>query len=123
MLEPSMSSPAPSLEGATALGGPVVRLEPGRGRDWATHVALAAWEGPLDAGRMERLHIEAASWQGKPVFFSVGGDWQALIVGTSRAEVGIDPRHSYFSGLRCFNAALESATRNCLRSSIRFSAD
>lgn len=39
--------------------------------------ARAAWEGPLDAGRMERLHIEAAAWQGKPVFFSVGGDWQA----------------------------------------------
>jgi hypothetical protein len=38
--------------------------------------ARAAWEGLLDAGRTERLHIEAAGWQGKPVFFSVGGDWQ-----------------------------------------------
>ena len=47
MLEPSMSTPAPSLEGATALGGPVVRIEPGRGREWATHVALTEWEGPL----------------------------------------------------------------------------
>ena len=30
-----------------AAGGPVVRIEPGRGRDWATHVAIAEWEGPL----------------------------------------------------------------------------
>jgi hypothetical protein len=39
--------------------------------------ARVAWEGLIDAGRTERLHVEAASWQGKPVFFSVGGDWQA----------------------------------------------
>jgi segregation and condensation protein A len=30
-----------------AAGGPVVRIEPGRGRDWSTHVAIAEWEGPL----------------------------------------------------------------------------
>jgi hypothetical protein len=29
---------------------------------------------------------------------------EALIVGTSRAEVGLDPRHPFFAGLRCFNA-------------------
>jgi segregation and condensation protein A len=32
---------------AAAASGPVVRIEPGRGRDWATHVAIAEWEGPL----------------------------------------------------------------------------
>jgi segregation and condensation protein A len=39
----------PSFEAsaAVAASGPVVRIEPGRGRDWATHVALAEWEGPL----------------------------------------------------------------------------
>ncbi len=37
----------PTLEAATAAAGPVVRIEPGRGRDWATHVAIAEWEGPL----------------------------------------------------------------------------
>ncbi len=38
-----------TLEGAAAaLGtGPVVRIEPGRGQDWATHVAIDEWEGPL----------------------------------------------------------------------------
>jgi segregation and condensation protein A len=30
-----------------AAGSPAVRIEPGRGRDWATHVAIAEWEGPL----------------------------------------------------------------------------
>jgi segregation and condensation protein A len=32
---------------AATASGPVVRIEPGRGRDWATHVAIAEWEGPL----------------------------------------------------------------------------
>lgn len=36
-----------TLESAAAAGGPIVRIEPGRGRDWATHVAIAEWEGPL----------------------------------------------------------------------------
>lgn len=39
---------APTLEStAAAASGPLVRIEPGRGRDWATHVAIAEWEGPL----------------------------------------------------------------------------
>jgi segregation and condensation protein A len=36
-----------TLESAAAAGGPIVRIEPGRGRDWPTHVAMAEWEGPL----------------------------------------------------------------------------
>jgi segregation and condensation protein A len=32
---------------AASTGAPAVRIEPGRGRDWATHVAIAEWEGPL----------------------------------------------------------------------------
>ncbi len=28
-------------------GSPSVRIEPGRGRDWATHVRIEEWEGPL----------------------------------------------------------------------------
>ena len=32
---------------AGTAAGPVVRIEPGRGRDWATHVAIDEWEGPL----------------------------------------------------------------------------
>lgn len=38
---------ARTLESAVAASGPVVRIEPGRGRNWATHVAIAEWEGPL----------------------------------------------------------------------------
>ena len=37
-------------QGTLALGlegSPAVRIEPGRGQDWATHVRIAAWEGPL----------------------------------------------------------------------------
>ena len=38
-----------TLETAAAAAGtsPIVRIEPGRGQDWATHVAIAEWEGPL----------------------------------------------------------------------------
>lgn len=44
---PAPPPAAPSLKAAVAAGAPVVRIEPGRGQDWATHVALAEWEGPL----------------------------------------------------------------------------
>ena len=37
----------PTLEAAVAAGTPTVRIEPGRGREWATHVSIAEWEGPL----------------------------------------------------------------------------
>jgi hypothetical protein len=37
---------------------------------------------------------------------AASGDWQALIVGTSRAETGFDPGHPFFAAARCFNAAL-----------------
>jgi segregation and condensation protein A len=36
-----------TLEAAVAAGLPSVRIEPGRGREWATHVSIAEWEGPL----------------------------------------------------------------------------
>jgi segregation and condensation protein A len=38
---------ASSLDSLVAAGGPAVRIEPGRGREWATHVSVAEWEGPL----------------------------------------------------------------------------
>jgi segregation and condensation protein A len=38
---------AQTLESAVAVGQPTVRIEPGRGRDWATHVSIDEWEGPL----------------------------------------------------------------------------
>ena len=36
-----------TLEAAVAAGTTTVRIEPGRGREWATHVSIAEWEGPL----------------------------------------------------------------------------
>jgi segregation and condensation protein A len=36
-----------TLESMIASGAPTVRIEPGRGREWATHVSIAEWEGPL----------------------------------------------------------------------------
>jgi segregation and condensation protein A len=45
-------------------GVPAVRIEPGRGRDWATHVRIAEWEGPLglllsliEARRLDVLEV------------------------------------------------------------------
>jgi len=36
-----------TLESIAAGGAPSVRIEPGRGREWSTHVSIAEWEGPL----------------------------------------------------------------------------
>lgn len=36
-----------TLESALGTGKTTVRIEPGRGREWATHVRMAEWEGPL----------------------------------------------------------------------------
>ncbi len=36
-----------TLESMAAAGVPTIRIEPGRGREWSTHVSIAAWEGPL----------------------------------------------------------------------------
>lgn len=38
--------------------------------------ARAAWTGTFGAERSERVYVEAGAWQGKPVYFSVGGEWQ-----------------------------------------------
>jgi hypothetical protein len=37
---------------------------------------------------------------------AASGEWAALIVGTSRAETGLDPRHPFFDATPCFNAAI-----------------
>jgi hypothetical protein len=36
--------------------------------------------------------------------------WDAIILGTSRADIGLDPDHPAFAGLRCFNAATANQT-------------
>jgi segregation and condensation protein A len=36
-----------TLESIAGAGAPTIRIEPGRGREWATHVSMAEWEGPL----------------------------------------------------------------------------
>jgi segregation and condensation protein A len=36
-----------TLESMAAAGMPTIRIEPGRGREWSTHVSIAEWEGPL----------------------------------------------------------------------------
>jgi serine/threonine-protein kinase len=34
-----------------------------------------AWIGTFAEGRSERVRVEAASWQGRPVYFTITGDW------------------------------------------------
>ncbi len=38
--------------------------------------ARAAWTGTYAEGRSEQVRVEAASWQGKPVFLDITGDWR-----------------------------------------------
>ena len=35
-----------------------------------------AWTGAFAEGRPEQVRLEAASWEGRPVFFDLTGDWQ-----------------------------------------------
>jgi hypothetical protein len=37
--------------------------------------ARMAWSGTYSENRPERIRIEAAAWQGRPVFFDISGDW------------------------------------------------
>ena len=37
--------------------------------------ARAAWVGTYAENRAEKLRVEAASWQGRPVYFNITGDW------------------------------------------------
>ena len=47
MHEPTPGGDAQATLALGLEGSPAVRIEPGRGRDWATHVRIAEWEGPL----------------------------------------------------------------------------
>ncbi len=35
-----------------------------------------AWMGTFAEGRPEQIRVETASWEGRPVFFDIRGDWQ-----------------------------------------------
>jgi predicted Ser/Thr protein kinase len=39
-----------------------------------------AWDGTYAEGRPEKLRVEAASWQGRPVYFNLTGDWHSQSV-------------------------------------------
>ena len=41
---------------------------------------------------------------------AANGKWQVVILGTSRADIGLDPAHPVFSGRACFNAATSNQT-------------
>jgi hypothetical protein len=37
--------------------------------------ARAAWTGTFSESRPEQVRLEAAWWEGKPVYFAITGDW------------------------------------------------
>jgi hypothetical protein len=39
----------------------------------------AAWTGSFEQERTEQVRVEAASWGGRPVYFSIAGDWQQTV--------------------------------------------
>ncbi len=44
----------------------------------------AAWTGTYAEDRPERIHVEAAAWEGRPVYFDVVGDWHQQSESTAR---------------------------------------
>ena len=52
--------------------------------------ARMAWTGTYAQSRSEQVRVEAASWQGKPVFFDITGDWrQAANSSASAAHLAL----------------------------------
>jgi hypothetical protein len=49
--------------------------------------ARAAWTGTFAEGRTEKVRVEAASWEGRPVYFSITGDWGRTKAAVSTGEV------------------------------------
>jgi len=49
--------------------------------------ARAAWTGTFAEGRTETVRVEAASWEGRPVYFSIAGEWGRTIAAVSTGEV------------------------------------
>jgi hypothetical protein len=49
--------------------------------------ARAAWTGTYAEGRSEQVRVEAASWQAKPVFFDLTGDWRQPANASSSAPL------------------------------------
>ena len=43
--------------------------------------ARAAWTGDYGEGRLEKVRVEAAAWQGRPVYFKISGDWGLSPIG------------------------------------------
>ena len=52
--------------------------------------ARAAWTGTFAEGRTEKVRVEAASWQGRPVFFSITGDWSRPQAAPVPAGLAVD---------------------------------
>jgi hypothetical protein len=49
--------------------------------------ARAAWTGTFAEGRTEKVRVEAASWEGRPVYFSIAGDWRRTKAAVSTGQV------------------------------------
>jgi serine/threonine-protein kinase len=83
-VRPTASAPAPNAAPDWSLLFAAAELDPGRFASAAPRQippvpfdSRAAWDGTFEPGRTERVHLEAAAWQGRPVYFSMGGDWQS----------------------------------------------
>jgi serine/threonine-protein kinase len=51
--------------------------------------ARMAWTGTYAEGRTEQIRVEAAAWQGRPVFFRVDGDWRQPVAASGPPAVRI----------------------------------
>jgi hypothetical protein len=75
--------------------------------------AQMTWTGTYAEGRPERIRVEAAAWQGKPVFFDVSGEW-------SKPDESSDYRPSFLSMvLTCMGVFLLAGTVLVARHNLR----
>jgi serine/threonine-protein kinase len=50
-----------------------------------------AWMGTYGDGRTEQIHVEAATWQGRPVYLDVFGDWRKTGMSGGPRETVLNP--------------------------------
>jgi len=117
--------PAQSDPGASAKGADWSALFTAAGLDSARFSLVAprivppmafdsrtAWAGTYAADRPERIVVEAASWAGRPVFFSISGDWRHAADLSSAAASLVQRLLGTSAAIAIFAGAVLVAWRN-----------
>lgn len=69
------------------------------------HAIMGTWA--IEGFNAEKPRLDSFGGRAAKSVALAQGDWQGVVLGTSRVELGIDPDDPAFGGLRVYNAALK----------------